>query len=187
VEGTGLGLALCKGMVEAMGGRIGIESCEGQGTTAWIELPVASASAPQYQVSSATITGQPEREITRTVLLIEDNLANQRLIEHIFETQPQFQLLAALQGRVGLKLAQQHHPDLILLDLHLPDMTGHQVLERLKADAETADVPVVVVSADATLSQIERLKAAGAVAYLTKPFNIAALLQTIDSLLPKHR
>jgi PAS domain S-box-containing protein len=183
VEGTGLGLALCKGMMGAMNGNIGIESVVGQGTTVWIELPATSVPIGQDSVSSHDKTTLQDKQPTRTVLLIEDNLANQNLIEHIFEDQPHIQLLAALQGSIGLELAQQHHPDLILLDLHLPDIMGQGVLQQLKADVQTSDIPVVVVSADATPSQIENLKAVGAVAYLTKPLNIAEFLQTIDSLL----
>jgi PAS domain S-box-containing protein len=183
VEGTGLGLALCKGMMEAMGGRIGVESGAGQGTTAWLELPVTSALAPLDHQSPTSAPLVSQQAVKHKVLLVEDNLINQNLIENIFEDQPHIQLLATLQGSVGLELAQQHHPDLILLDLHLPDMTGHEVLQRLKADSNTFDIPVVVVSADATPSQVERLKAAGAVAYLTKPLNITEFLQTIDSWL----
>jgi PAS domain S-box-containing protein len=180
VEGTGLGLALCKGMMEAMGGRIGIESVVGQGTTAWLELPVTSALAPLDQQG----TSIPLEQVVRhKVLLIEDNLANQNLIEHIFAEQPHIQLLAALQGSVGLELAQQHHPALILLDAHLPDISGHEVLQQLKADSRTVAIPVVVVSADATPSQVERLNAAGAVAYLTKPLNIPEFMQVVDSWL----
>jgi len=96
---------------------------------------------------------------------------------------PAIELMTAMQGRVGLELARQHSPDLILLDLHLPDMPGWQVLAQLKADHLTRAIPVVVVSADATAPQIKRLVSAGARAYLTKPLDIAEFFRVIDEAL----
>jgi CheY-like chemotaxis protein len=96
---------------------------------------------------------------------------------------PAVELMTAMQGRVGLELARQHSPDLILLDLHLPDMPGWQVLAQLKADHLTREIPVVVISADATAPQIKRLLSAGARAYLTKPIDIAEFFRVIDEAL----
>ncbi len=186
VEGTGLGLPLCKGMMEAMGGSIGLDSEVGVGTTAWIELPVVTSPTVSELESSTSKTLSTEQEVTHQILLIEDNLVNHKLIEQILEDQPHIQLVAAMQGTVGLELAQQH-PDLILLDLHLPDIMGHEVLQRLKEDVRTADIPVVIVSADATPSQMERLKEAGAVAYLIKPLNIVEFLQTVHDVLNSRK
>jgi PAS domain S-box-containing protein len=182
IEGTGLGLALCKSLTEAMGGSIGLDSTPGTGSTAWIELSTALAPlAPKSQLAVAPFFDSPST--SRTILLIEDNLTNLRLIEHILADQPEICLLSAMQGQLGLELAQKHQPHLILLDLHLPDIMGDEVLHRLQADAATASIPVVVVSADATPSQVERLKAAGAQAYLTKPLNLAQFLQTVREAL----
>jgi CheY-like chemotaxis protein len=118
-----------------------------------------------------------------SVLCIEDNPSNLRLMEAIFESRPEIRLLTALQGSIGLDMARQHAPDLILLDLNLPDIHGKEVLSRLQESARTKEIPVVIVSADATPKQVERLMAAGAKAYLTKPLNISQFLKTLDELL----
>ena len=118
----------------------------------------------------------------KTVLYIEDNLSNLQLLERIFESRPRLRLCSAMQGSLGLELARRHRPDLILLDLHLPDLGGDTVLARLRAQPETAAIPVVMISADATPGQIERLLAAGAHAYLTKPFDVSELLHIVDGV-----
>jgi CheY-like chemotaxis protein len=114
------------------------------------------------------------------VLLIEDNNANVKLLEQILESRPGVRLLCAGQGGLGLEMAREHRPDLILLDLHLPDMHGGDVLRRLLEDECTADLPVVILSADATPGQTERLLAAGARDYLTKPLDIRRFLAVLD-------
>jgi CheY-like chemotaxis protein len=117
------------------------------------------------------------------VLQIEDNPSNFAVVEAILEQRPQVSLMTAIQGRIGLELAQQHRPDLILLDLHLPDLRGDEVLRRLKGDPATRAIPVVMVSADATHGQAERLLAAGAHAYITKPIDLRRFLQLVDDVL----
>jgi len=121
-----------------------------------------------------------------TVLYIEDNSSNLRLMEHIMANRPQTRLLAAMQGQLGFELAQEHRPDLILLDLHLPDIRGDEVLRLLHHDPRTRSIPVVMVSADATPGQIERLLAAGATDYLTKPLDVRKFLQLLDRLLDRR-
>jgi CheY-like chemotaxis protein len=118
-----------------------------------------------------------------TILYVEDNLSNSRLMERILANRPGVKLVSAMQGRMGLDLAREHSPDLILLDVHLPDMQGDIVLRHLRADNRTKDIPVAMVSADATPGQIERLKLAGAQAYLTKPIDVRELLSFIDETL----
>jgi CheY-like chemotaxis protein len=120
--------------------------------------------------------------ISCDVLYIEDDLVNFTLIERILEFRPALKLLHAARGETGVELAQIHHPKLILLDLNLPDMHGAEVLQRLQSDPGTAHVPVVVLSADATPSQIERLLTAGARNYLTKPFDIDPFLAVVDEM-----
>src|SRR5439155_3248898 len=110
---------------------------------------------------------------------IEDNLSNVKLVERLVERLPEVRLIPAMQGKLGIDLARRHHPDLVLLDLHLPDLHGREVLEQLKRDPETAAIPVVVVSADATPGQLERLMAGGASGYLAKPIDLDLLLKTI--------
>jgi signal transduction histidine kinase/CheY-like chemotaxis protein len=181
VQGTGLGLALSKRLMEAMGGKIGLESLPGDGSTFWIELPHAEAPEDAvHRQEQLSMIGIKHIQGTRTVLYIEDNLSNMRLMEHIVSYRPQISLVPAMQGRLGLELAYQHRPDLILLDLHLPDLSGDEVLKRLQADPRTRGIPVVMISADATPGQVNRLLGAGAAAYLTKPLNVENLLKVFD-------
>ena len=120
--------------------------------------------------------------ISCDILYIEDDLVNFTLVERILEFRPTLRLLHAARGKIGIELAQIHHPKLILLDLNLPDMHGSEVIQRLHEDPTTTEVPVVVLSADATPSQIERLLTAGARNYLTKPFDIDTFLAIVDEM-----
>ncbi|PYK31417.1 MAG: hypothetical protein DME57_03815 [Verrucomicrobia bacterium] len=182
VEGTGLGLALSQRLMQAMQGAIGVEDTANNGSTFWVELPRATSPLEQTRSRKRkTPTRQPRAEgHKRTVLYIEDNLSNLTLIEQLLEERPEIELLTAMQGRVGLDLARQHAPDLILLDLHLPDVPGWDVLSELKADTNTSDIPVVVISADATSHQVKRLLKAGAVSYLTKPLDVPEFFRVLD-------
>jgi protein-histidine pros-kinase len=182
VEGTGLGLALSKGLVEAMGGSIGVDSTPGVGSTFWIDLPQTESWLDREELQSTGID-QPSLAQARTVLYIEDNVASAQLMERIFSRWPDVKLISAMQGRMGLELARQHLPDLILLDLHLPDIQGLEVLQKLREDPATRHIPVVVTSADATPGQIARLRAAGADEYLTKPLDIPAFSERVRELL----
>jgi CheY-like chemotaxis protein/anti-sigma regulatory factor (Ser/Thr protein kinase) len=186
VEGTGLGLALSRGLVELMGGTLGVESAVGVGSTFWIELQRAVAphllQAPEAAEDAAPCASAG---LAHTLLLIEDNQANVALMESILSQRPDVTLLTAMQGRLGMDLACRHHPDLILLDVHLPDMRGDEVLRRLKDDPATCEIPVVAVSADATREQEERLLATGARAYLIKPLDVRYFLRVVDAVLQK--
>ena len=164
--------------MEAMGGTIRAESEPGAGTTMRVELEAASRPP-----AHAATNGGPKLELPapedRTIVYVEDNLSNLKLVEQTLERLPAVRLIPAMYGKLGVDLARQHRPDMILLDLHLPDLHGHEVLERLKTDALTCDIPVVVVSADATRDQVERLLAAGAAEYLTKPIDVERLLGVV--------
>ena len=127
----------------------------------------------------------PKAPRQRVILHIEDNEPNQRLIEMLLSQRPSLRLLTASRGGEGFALAQKHHPDLILLDVHLPDTSGENVLHDLRADAGTRDVPVVIVSADAASIRHSQLHANGADNYLLKPFNVTQFLKILDEYLLK--
>ena len=185
VPGTGLGLALSKRLVELMRGSIGVESQPGSGSTFWIQLhrleEPAAESAQEPRPSS-----EERHTASSTVLYIEDNLINIHLIESIMKRRADVRLISAMQGNLGLEMARIHAPDLILLDLHLPDLSGIQVLKRLQEDARTASIPVVVITADALPGTRRQLMEAGAYAYLNKPIDIKQFLSTVHPLLEKE-
>ncbi|MBV8086521.1 MAG: response regulator, partial [Chloroflexi bacterium] len=181
--GTGLGLALAKKLVEVMGGDIGVRTAPGEGAEFWIELPVAAAPALPRPLVPHPAQVAPHSGEGRTVLYVEDNLATVDLMEDVFALRPQIRLITAMQGSLALELAREHHPDLVILDLHLPDMDGDQVLRALRASPETAGIPVVVFSADATERQVSRLLADGARKYLFKPAKVPEFLAVLDEVL----
>ncbi len=186
IQGTGMGLVLSKQLLEAMGGTLTADSIEGQGSSFTIELARAEDPLERYEQASAapsTRIQHPGSGSERTVLYVEDNPSNLRLVEHVLAERGGVRLLTATHGEPVQELVRQHRPDLVLLDQHLPDLGGEEVLGRLQADPETAAVPVVVVSADATAGQIQRLLAAGASHYLTKPLDVAQFLEVVDQLL----
>jgi len=184
VEGTGLGLALCQRLVQAMHGCIGVSSTLGNGSTFWVELPRAQSPLQRLAAQpSAPCLAEIGTSGQHRILYIEDNFSNVTLVEQMLAERPSVELMTAMQGRVGMDLARKHAPDLILLDLHLPDLPGWQVLAQLKADHLTREIPVVVISADATSPQVKRLLSAGARAYLTKPIDIAEFFRVIDEVL----
>jgi DNA-binding response OmpR family regulator len=117
-------------------------------------------------------------------MYVEDSLSYLQLVERIFERQRRgFTVLPAMQGSLALELAREHCPDLILLDVHLPDISGHELLRRLRADQRTAGIPVVVISADVSAGQVMRMLDAGARAYLAKPLDVDRLLAVLDEVL----
>ena len=182
VEGTGLGLALSRRLVEAMHGTLHVESTVGEGTTFAVELPPAVGRSAVVAGTNGVPLFAATPKTFGTLLYIEDNPANLRLVERIVSYRPGLTLLSAVQGRHGLELARDHQPRAIVLDLHLPDLDGTEVLARLRGDPSTRDIPVVIVSADATPGQVTRLLAQGADAYLTKPLDVSEFLALLDRL-----
>jgi CheY-like chemotaxis protein len=185
IEGTGLGLALSKSLCEAMGGTLSVRSTVGTGSWFAVELSVAEVDdiGDVAGCETSAPAAAPSDAPGVTVLYIEDNPSNLKLVERVLERWRSVTLLSAMQGALGVELAQRHHPDLVLLDLHLPDRHGWEVLAELRADEQTAGIPVVVVSADATQGEIRRLLELGAAEYVTKPLDIGAFLQTLDRVL----
>jgi PAS domain S-box-containing protein len=185
VEGTGLGLALSLRLAEAMGGTLELERSGSEGSV--FRLGLHGASHPLRRAEDAGMPAAAAEDAehgTAQLLYIEDNLANLDLVETFLATRPGWKLVPALQGRIGVDLAREHRPDLVLLDLHLPDISGEEVLRRLRADPRTAGIPVIIISADATRDSLERLRALGADAYLTKPLDLDDFLSTLETHLP---
>ena len=184
-EGTGLGLVLSRNLVEAMGGSMTVDTVVGQGSTFTINLPLATSPIDRLDSDESIDYGAQSQDdgASRRVLYIEDNLSNFALVQRILEYRPSIVLMAAMQGSLGLELARQHPPDLILLDLDLPDLPGRDVLSELRLDQRTAATPILIVSADANPRQIQRLRDAGATGYLTKPLDVVAFLEAVDTAL----
>ncbi|HET7018386.1 MAG TPA: ATP-binding protein [Streptosporangiaceae bacterium] len=192
IEGTGIGLPLAKALSEAMQGRLTATSVPGEGSQFTITLPRAPdletrASAPSSVPGTESTDPLPHRRPERStaalvVLYVEDNPANVEVVARYLRANPETRLASCPTGREGIDYATAHHPDLILLDLHLQDGHGEQALAELKSNPATADIPVVVLSADASPGMIRRLLAGGALAYLTKPLDLGDLGAIIEAL-----
>jgi len=181
VQGSGLGLVVTKGLIEAMDGRLNVESVVGSGTTFAFELPWSDAATDR---SEQALPPSAKRDVVGRVLYIDDNRVNLQIVDSILaDLRPGLEVKTATEGAAGAELAAQRRPDLLLLDLNLPDMKGEEVLNRLRARPETADVPVVILSADSTSRNVTRLLETGADAYLTKPLDVSQFLDTVDGLL----
>jgi signal transduction histidine kinase/CheY-like chemotaxis protein len=183
VEGTGVGLSLSKALTEAMHGSLTAESVQGEGSAFHVTLPIGTLSSAG--VSGNGHGGGAGTPGAATVLYAEDNLASLRVVERLFAGRSET-LQVAIQGKMVLELAKELRPSLILLDLHLPDMDGEEVLHQLRRDPVTSEIPVVILSADATPGRLERLVDQGAAAYLTKPLQLPLLLEILDRLGGAH-
>jgi|GEM_PF-581808 len=188
VEGTGLGLSLSRSLVEAMGGSMTATSEEGVGSVFKVEL--IDAVIEHTEMSDQIPHTAPFvawNSASAKILIIEDNLTNVALLERLFATRPDVELVVAMQGSLGIQLAKKHEPDIILLDLHLPDMSGDEVIALMKLDDELKHIPVIIMSADAFTHRAQALLELGAVQYITKPFDLVDLLHKIDEALKVNR
>lgn len=186
IEGTGLGLTLTKALVEAMQGTISVGSELGEGSTFSVEFEAKTGPAAPTDLENPavpTAKGEAPERAPQTILYIEDNMSNLKLVERIVARRPDISLMSAMQGSLGLTLARDHQPDLILLDLDLPDIPGEKVLARLQSDPVTAEIPVVILSADAVPGQVRHLKGLGARDYLTKPLELDRFFRVLRDLL----
>lgn len=183
IQGTGIGLVVTKRLVELMGGTIGVESKAGTGSKFWIEL--GSMEEPQNVVDRAEpiVADQTEDEKNapqRTVLYIEDNPANLKLVEQLIARRPDMNLLSAVNGNLGIELALARQPDVILMDINLPGMSGIDALKILRENPATAHIPVIALTANAMERDIERGLQAGFFLYLTKPIRINAFMEALN-------
>ena len=184
VDGTGIGLALSQRLAEMMGVTLTVESEVGVGSTFSLDVEMVEDPSVAAGVdTSPDAAAEQARERTGTVLYVEDNPSNLRLVQRILDRRGGIRLLSAGTGAIALALAGRHPVDVVLLDLHLPDMNGGEVLRRLREQPQTAQTPIVVVSADATPGQLDRLRDAGADAFLAKPFDVDAFLGTLGDFL----
>ena len=185
-EGTGIGLVMSKRLVELMGGRIGVESTVGVGSVFWFELASSAAPASVAEAVETTLVqplvvapGMP----LRTLLCVEDNPANLMLVERLLARRPDIRMLSARDGGHGLEVARAQLPDVILMDINLPGISGLTALRILNEDPATARIPVIALSANAMPRDIQKGLQAGFFRYLTKPIKVGEFMETLDAAL----
>ncbi len=181
-EGTGIGLVVTKRLVELMGGAIGVDSTVGTGSVFWIEL--ISAAAPQLAVEGGEAAAHapphvPHGARLRTLLCVEDNPANLKLVEELIARRPDLRLLTAVNGTLGIALARASQPEMILMDVNLPDISGIEAMKILREDPVTAHIPIVALSANAMPRDIRKGLEAGFFRYLTKPIKVSEFMDTL--------
>ena len=182
-EGTGIGLVMAQRLIELMGGAIGVESTIGKGSVFWIELVVSTVprvATGETELAKPARPAVQDRAAQRTLLYVEDNPANLQLVVKIIARRPDIRLLTARTGILGIELARASRPDVILMDINLPGMSGIKAMQILRADTATAHIPIVALSANAIPRDIERGLQAGFFRYLTKPIKVNEFLETLD-------
>jgi CheY-like chemotaxis protein len=181
-EGTGIGLVMTKRLIELMGGTIGVDSSVGEGSVFWIELEVTSAPQLGLEAERAVPARPqaPDGTPLRTLLYVEDNPANLELVEQLVARRSDLRLLSAADGNVGVEYACAYLPDVILMDINLPGISGIEALKILRADPTTAHIPIIALSANAMPRDIDRGLEAGFFNYLTKPIKVNQFMEALD-------
>jgi len=185
-QGTGIGLMVTKRLVEMMGGTLGVESTVGVGSVFWIELSVAAT--PQLALREGERAAPARPQVAhgaplRTVLYVEDNPANLELIEQLIARRPELHFLSAADGNLGVEFARAYHPEVILMDIGLPGISGVEAMKILRADPATAQIPIIALSANAMPRDIERGLAAGFFNYITKPIKVDQFTEALNAAL----
>ncbi len=185
-EGTGIGLVVSKRLIELMGGAIGVESSVGSGSIFWIELNVTDE--PQLGVDAVSLATQvpppAENDMRlRTLLYVEDNPANLLLVEQLIARRTDMRLLSAGDASLGISLARAHQPEIILMDINLPGISGVEALKLLREDPLTKHIPVIAISANAMPHDIRKGMESGFFRYLTKPIKVNEFMETVDAAL----
>ncbi|HEX5312540.1 PAS domain-containing hybrid sensor histidine kinase/response regulator [Aquabacterium sp.] len=186
IQGTGIGLAMSKQLTELMGGKIGVTSQPGVGSTFWLELPLAHRDLHEDAGATPSVDESNLPMHPLQVLYIEDSPANLNVVNGLFALRPCWHLYTAETGSAGLDIAKSRALDVILLDIHLPGMDGYEVLQALRSDKATQSIPVIALSADAMPEQVERGLQAGFHAYLPKPLDLPHLMNVLDALAVHH-
>lgn len=186
IEGTGIGLVITKKLIELMNGEIGFDSQPGRGSVFWVDIGLVEEGLQEYQSGTMPLNEDslPDNTLrSKTILYIEDNPANLNVVTQVIDKQTPYMMISAPNASLGLDLAESQHPDLILMDINLPGMSGYEALQKLQSNIDTQDIAVIAVSANAMKRDVERGMAAGFKAYVTKPFIINELLDVIKEIL----
>ncbi len=187
-EGTGIGLVVTKRLVELMGGTIGVESAVGVGSVFWIDLSVTRAPQLGARDGERATHARPDAvdgAPLHTVLYVEDNPANLELVEQLIARRPELRMLSAADGDLGIEFARAYRPEVILMDVNLPGISGIEAMKILRADPSTANIPIIALSANAVPRDVEKALAAGFFGYLTKPIKVDEFMSTLNIALER--
>ncbi len=189
-EGTGIGLVVTQRLVHLMGGEIGVDSTPGVGSVFWVEM--ALTAAPQPLASGPQSLDPPRAEtpagtLQHTLLYVEDNPANLELVEQIVARRPDLRLLGAADASLGIEFARVYQPEVILMDINLPGISGIEAMKILRSDPSTAHIPIIALSANAVPRDIQRGMEAGFFDYITKPIKVVQLMEALDRAMASAR